>query len=90
MYIYGGYILTGGKFNSGENMGKSWRGIRIMLADVDVPDELPATAEAAKGAPRLVDQLQKQCQTLSIGQLCEIVCNLQGRITSIKPIGKHP
>ena len=86
MYIYGGYILTGGTFDSGENKGKEWRGIRIMLAEVDKPDDLPTTAEAAKGAPRLVEQLHKQCQALSIGQPCEIVCNLQGRLTAVKPI----
>ena len=61
MFIYGGYILTGGTLDN----GKSWRGINVMLADRKVGEDFPFFATVCKGL--YSDSLLKACQDISIG-----------------------
>lgn len=61
-YIFGGYILTGGKLDN----GKDWRGINIMLAEKRDKQELPMYATVVKASR--TDEMMRIVQALAIGQ----------------------
>lgn len=66
MYVFGGYILTGGKLQN----GKPWQGINVMLAEVKSDGKTgynaPVIARVFK-ASRL-DSLMSVIQSLPIGE----------------------
>lgn len=61
MWIYGGYILTGGKLDNGQ----PWKGINIMIAEKRDKDEFPFFAQCVKGL--YSDALVAACQDIPIG-----------------------
>ena len=61
MFLYGGYILTGGKLDN----GNPWKGIVLMLAEKRDDQEFPFFAQCVKGL--YSDSLVKACQSLPIG-----------------------
>lgn len=60
LYIFGGYIITGGKFDD----GRTWEGCRLLLAKVRHSDDVPVTALSVKGDKKLINQVRN----LMIGQ----------------------
>lgn len=69
MYIFGGYILTGGTLDN----GNPWKGLNIMLAEVKPSKNggygLPMVSFVAKASR--TDSLMETVQTLAPGQLCK-------------------
>lgn len=61
MFIYGGFILTGGNLDN----GKAWRGISVMLAERRDGEDFPFFATVCKGV--LSDSLVKSCKEIPLG-----------------------
>ena len=57
MFIYGGFIRTGGTLDN----GKPWQGLQIMLAEVRETGQRPMFARCYKGIPTdsLIAMLQR-------------------------------
>lgn len=84
MYIYGGYILTGGKLDN----GKPWEGINILFAEVESAEDLPLSGMIGKA--RRDEELLKQLMSMPIGCPCEVSCDLRGKVTSISTSKPDP
>lgn len=60
IYIYGGYILTGGTLND----GNPWRGINVMLAEKRSDQEFPVIARVHKGV--ISETLLGNCKSIPL------------------------
>lgn len=83
MYIYGGYVLTGGKLDN----GSPWEGINILFAETRDQKTLPVSGMIAKA--RRDPDLMATLQELPIGVPVDVGCDLRGKVTSINLFGKE-
>lgn len=61
MYIYGGYILTGGKLQD----GRPWQGVNVMLAELKPGNAEPVFATVCKASR--ADSIMGTLESLAIG-----------------------
>lgn len=66
MYIFGGYILTGGFLEDKNGQKKEWKGINIMLAEKRDKQEFPMYATVVKASR--TDDMMRVISALAIGQ----------------------
>ena len=78
LYIYGGYLCTGGKLDD----GKPWQGFSVLLGSIRNPDEMPLKGKAVKA--RRTDEMLKFLQGLPIGCPVEAYFDEDGRLTLIR------
>lgn len=79
-YIFGGYILTGGKLEN----DSPWQGVNILLAryDADKPTPVSSTIAKAKREDTLVEVLG----TLRPGDLVTVYFDERGKVALFNPI----
>ena len=83
MYVYGGYILTGGKLDD----GKPWEGINVLLGEIRDLGDLPLKGIVVK-AKRSEDLLIK-LRSFSFGCPVDALADFNGRLVSISAV-KRP
>lgn len=71
LYRFGGYIKTGGKLND----GTPWNGVRVLLAKVKNPDDVPVTAISVKAAVNCLSLIEQMCS----GQLVDVFFDQNGK-----------
>lgn len=82
MYIYGGYIITGGFLDDAHT--KPWQGVRLLLAELREGQSIPITALSVKGV--YSDSMIGTLAGLPIGVKVTINCDLRQRVTDITPV----
>lgn len=82
MFIYGGYIQTGGMLDNNQ----PWQGVQIMLAEVRDPQKPPMTASCFKGVPS--DSLMQSLYNIHIGTPVEVNFTLTGNDRQGNPVFK--
>ena len=80
MYIYGGYLLTGGKLDD----GTPWQGINLLFGEIPQNAEEPLSGMIGKA--RRTDSMMQTLSTLPIGCPVEVVCDLRGKVTGINVV----
>lgn len=81
IFVYGGFIVTGGKLDN----GTPWQGVRLLLGELKEDQSKPMTAIAAKGV--YSDSLIGTLSRLPAGSRVKITaCDLRGRIMNIMPV----
>lgn len=80
MYIYGGYLLTGGKLDD----GTPWKGINLLFGEVRKEGDEPLTGMIGKA--RRSDELLQVLSTLPIGCPVDVLCDLRGKVTQISVV----
>ena len=80
MYIYGGYILTGGKLDD----GTLWQGINLLFGELPQSGDLPLTGMIGKA--RRSEELLKVLSNLPIGCPVDVLCDLRGKVTQISVV----
>lgn len=79
VYVYGGYIVTGGKLDN----GTPWQGVRVLLAETSAERPVPMTALSAKAA--YSDSLVGSLARLPLHSKVCVVADLNGKISDITP-----
>ena len=85
LFIFGGYVLTGGTFTD-KNSGRvvPWQGGVALLAPVQDAKELPTLGKIAKF--RRSDSLISKFSALSIGEPVTAFFDMDGRLVDISPL----
>lgn len=94
MFIYGGFIRTGGTLNN----GKPWYGVQIMLAEVRESSEMPMSVRCFKGIP--TDSLFSTLSHIPANSPVDVTFSMCGtdfqthqpifKISSVQPIKVKP
>lgn len=85
IYVFGGYILTGGSFTdkrTGNNV--PWVGGVALLAPVNDSKDTPQMGKIAKF--RRNDTLISKLSALTSGEPCQASFDMDGRLVDISPI----
>ena len=80
LYIFGGYVFTGGTLKD----GRPWLGMRILLAPVKEANQVPVKADSCK-APR-TDSLVEIVKKLTPGQPVIAYFDQNGRVIELRPL----
>lgn len=80
IYTYGGFVVCGGKLDS----GIPWKGLRILLAPIPENGEFPMSFEVGKMTYK--DDAVRFLRGLAIGSRLDVTCDLKGRVTGFAPV----
>lgn len=75
LYVFGGFIVTGGKLDN----GNPWEGMRMCIGKIPNPKAAPVTAKTVK--------VKKQCRAfvkeLSLGSLIYVYFDEEGNVVAL-------
>ena len=79
IYVFGGYLLTGGTLEN----GNPWQGVNVLLAMVKDMRSVPCRGEISKASRS--DTLLQKLESLKPGMHVNAVFDIKGRLIDIAP-----